>query len=137
MTEKTCEGCGAKCCKYVAMEIDAPEDKNDFENIKWYVAHKNISVFVEEDGTWNIEFVTPCQYLTEDSKCSIHEEFNKNPEVSRPAICKNFSIDQCPQHNEYKEDYRFENIKDIEKYITEVFDKGLHEVVVEEAEEEN
>ena len=39
MRYKNCEGCDAKCCKHVAVEIDEPEEKEDFENIKWYVCH--------------------------------------------------------------------------------------------------
>jgi len=40
---KNCDGCPAECCKYVAIEIDTPEDIDDFEDIKWYVSHKNIT----------------------------------------------------------------------------------------------
>ena len=115
---KSCEGCGAKCCKYVAMEIDSPEDPDDFENIKWYVAHENIRVFVEEDDAWNIEFATPCKYL-DGEKCSIHEGFVLNPEVKRPKICEEFAADVCPHHNKYDEKYSFESIEDIQKYIIE------------------
>ena len=46
---KTCEGCDAMCCKYIAMEIDCPEDAEDFEDIKWYVCHKNVNVFVDQE----------------------------------------------------------------------------------------
>lgn len=130
--EKTCEGCDGACCKYVAMEIDCPEDYDDFENIRWYVAHENISVFVEEDYSWNIEFVTPCKYLNDDGKCSIHEDFVDDPEVRRPDICKEFSTDQCPHHNDYNEKYRFNSIEEVDKYVKEVYEEGEHIVSEEE-----
>ncbi len=132
---KSCNSCGAKCCKYVAMELDCPEELEDFQNIRWYLAHENISVYVEEDGVWNIEFITPCKYL-DGEKCSIHEGFVKNSEVLRPQICKDFTIDQCPQHNKYEELYRFNSMEDVDEYIEKVFKTGRHEVVEKEEDEE-
>jgi|SRR6056297_1863844 len=132
MNKKNCDKCGGACCKYVAIEIDIPENLDDFENIRWYVAHKNVSVYVEEDGTWNVEFITPCSYL-KDGKCSIHEDFVEG-KIRRPDICKEFSVDQCPFHNEYDELYRFEKMEDVDEYIDKIFKKGLH--TVEEVEED-
>lgn len=126
---KSCSKCDAACCKYVAMEIDCPEDLDDFENIKWYVAHENIRVFVEEDDSWNIEFITKCKYLRDDNLCSIHEEFVKDPSVSRPKICKEFGVDECPFHNDYEEKYTFTSIEEVEKYVKNIFLKGKHIVV--------
>lgn len=126
---KTCEGCDAMCCKYVALEIDCPEELEDFENIKWYVCHKNINVFVEEDDVWNIEFITPCAFLDKNGWCKI---YNK-----RPQLCKDYSQEQCLFHNsDYNEKYRFERIEDVEKYIEEVFKKGSHLIPEDEEEEE-
>ena len=121
--KKTCENCDGKCCKYVAMEIDCPDCIEDFENIKWYVAHENVHVYIEEDGTWNIEFITPCKYLGKNNKCGIYER--------RPKICRRYDQSECPFHNDYKELYNFNSIGEIEKYIKEVFEKGKH-VIVEE-----
>lgn len=131
--KKTCESCNAACCRYVALEIDTPETLKDFEDIRWYVAHKNIHVYVEEDGTWNLEFITPCEHLREDNHCDIHEMFVENPKLRRPAICGDFDTSQCPHHNPYKEMFSFRSIEDVDKYIEEIFNKGLH--VLEEDEE--
>ena len=137
MVKKDCSTCNAACCRYVAMEIDCPEDLDDFENIKWYVAHEKVRVYVEEDGTWNVEFQTPCKYLRDDNKCSIHEAFVSDAPVDRPKICKEFGVDTCPHHNEYHEKYSFESIESVLDYIENVFNKGLHEIVgYEDSEEE-
>lgn len=134
--DKSCSSCKGDCCKYVAMELDCPEDIEDFQNIRWYLAHENISVYVEEDGVWNIEFMTPCKYLEKNNKCCIHEDFVKNPEVRRPQICKEFTVEQCPHHNDYEELYRFNSVEDVDKYIEKVFKTGRHEVVEKEEDEE-
>ncbi len=132
----TCENCPALCCKYVSIEIDVPEDLDDFENIKWYVIHKNINVYVDEDDEWYIEFLTPCEYLREDNKCSVHEEFTENPEIKRPKICKEYSAEECPFHNEYKEKYTFTKIQDVEDYIENIYKKGKHIIPDDDEDEE-
>ncbi len=110
-----CKNCEGKCCKYVVLEIDTPESLEDFENIKWYVAHENVNVFVDEENCWNIEFLTPCKHLGKNSECLVYE--------TRPKICREYSQDECPFYNEYKEKYSFSCIEDVEKYIEEVFKK--------------
>jgi Fe-S-cluster containining protein len=118
MLKKTCKKCSGMCCKYVAVEIDTPEEIEDFEDIKWYVCHKNINVYVDEENIWHIEFLTPCEFLGKNSLCKIYE--------IRPHICREYNQDECPFHNEYKEKYTFKKLKDVEKYIEEIFDRGLH-----------
>ena len=113
MAEKSCEGCGAKCCKYIALEIDAPETKEDMENIRWYVLHKNVNVYVDCEGVWHLEFLTPCENLGEDNKCKIYDK--------RPIICREYDADTCLHHNEYEEEYTFTNIEEVDKYIKEHF----------------
>jgi len=113
MVKLTCENCDAKCCKYVAIEIDTPETKEDFENMRWYVAHKNIIVYVNDEDIWHIEFQTPCEKLGKDNKCQIYEK--------RPDICKQYSQDECPFHNRYKEKHTFNRIEEIDSYLKKIF----------------
>ncbi|MBT3405254.1 hypothetical protein HN832_04730 [archaeon] len=111
MRYKNCEGCDAKCCKHVAVEIDEPEEKEDFENIKWYVCHKNVNVFVEE-SKWYVEFLTPCEHLMENNKCHIYSQ--------RPKICCEYSEEDCVFEG-YKDELIFKTIEDVEKYVGEKF----------------
>jgi len=126
MTKLTCEKCDGKCCKYVAIEIDTPESLKDFDDIRWYVAHKNINVYVDDDYQWHVEFLTPCEHLGEDNLCQIYE--------TRPKICREYNQDECPFHNVYEEKFTFRNIEDVDKYIREVFKKGKH-VIKDEIED--
>lgn len=112
---KDCFSCNGACCRYVVVEIDKPEELVDFDEIKWYVAHKNINVFVDEEGDWHIEFITPCEYLGEDNLCKIYEK--------RPQICRDFSVEDCPHHNEYIEAHTFTCLEDVEKFIENVWKK--------------
>lgn len=110
---KSCEGCEANCCKYVAIEIDKPETKEDFEDIRWYVCHKNVNVYVDEEDEWHIEFITPCEFLGEDNKCTIYGK--------RPKICREYDHDECTFHNDYEEQLSFKTLEDIDGYIKEKF----------------
>lgn len=94
MTEKTCEGCGL-CCKYVALEIDKPEDEKDFDQIRWFLIHKNVWVFIDHDNSWNIQFNTPCENLNEKMLCSIHPLALGTKEDHRPKICDDYELDSC------------------------------------------
>jgi len=74
-----CGECGGRCCKYVAIETDKPVSKTDYDNIRWYLLHENVSVFIDHKGHWYIEFRTPCLEQLEDNNCKSH--------ANRPRIC--------------------------------------------------
>jgi len=46
-----CDKCTGLCCRYFALPIETPEEKADYDDIRWYLCHKDINVFVE-DGDW-------------------------------------------------------------------------------------
>jgi Fe-S-cluster containining protein len=79
----------AKCCHYVAVEIDAPTVNKDYDHIVWYLYHQGVKVFVDWEGDWFISFETRCQHLTPAGMCGIYER--------RPGICKDFDWRECEQ----------------------------------------
>lgn len=107
-----CDACSAECCKYVAIEIDRPTDQNDYDNIRWYLMHENICVFIDHDDDWYIEFKTLCTHLDKDNKCGVYEK--------RPAICAKHGVDDgvCEFLGE-EAPYKvcFENETEFEKYM--------------------
>jgi hypothetical protein len=106
-----CEGCRAECCRYVALEIDKPTCKRDYDNIRWYLLHENVSVFVDNEGSWNIEFVTPCEKLGADGYCEYY--------LSRPRICREHGVERtCEFHSDTEPHrLRFENEKEFIAYL--------------------
>jgi Fe-S-cluster containining protein len=95
--EVLCEYCSAKCCQYFALEIDAPKSKADFDYIRWYMVHGQVSVFVE-DGVWFLMVHNRCNHLLENNLCGIYE--------TRPQICRDYSTDNC----EYDDDACYEKL---------------------------
>jgi Fe-S-cluster containining protein len=111
MTDK-CKKCNAYCCRHVAIAVDTPSDKEDYDNIRWYLLHKNVWVSVSHTDEWIVEFRTPCRHIRSDYKCGDYP--------NRPLICKNYPDpdDLCEGETEepsYKE--LFKNVKDFERYL--------------------
>ena len=88
------ELCGARCCRYLTVQIPAPKDAIDLDEISWWLAHHHVTVYVES-RRWHLEIRTACKYLTGDNLCSAYEE--------RPNVCRQYDPAECeyparPQH---------------------------------------
>ena len=92
-----CDYCTAKCCQYIALPIDTPTEWKDFDYLRWYLAHGEISIFVD-DGNWYIMMHKTCNHLQPDNRCGIYED--------RPQICRTYTTDDC----EYDDEYTYEKI---------------------------
>jgi Fe-S-cluster containining protein len=78
--------CNARCCRYLTVYLPAPRQKADFDELSWFLAHENTSVYVE-GRRWHLEVRTPCRYLNENNLCTIYEH--------RPDVCREYSLDAC------------------------------------------
>ncbi|MFH1394634.1 MAG: YkgJ family cysteine cluster protein [Candidatus Omnitrophota bacterium] len=104
-----CKKCEAKCCKYFAFQIDTPKNKNDFENIRWYLAHKGVKVFIEK-RKWYMDIANPCRYLDENHSCKVYEK--------RPLVCRDHDTMDCERvAGEFDHDYVFRNMEEFDKYL--------------------
>lgn len=113
MGTSPCEHCTAVCCRYIALPIDTPESKRDFDDIRWYLMHHNVTVFVEE-GEWYVQMATSCQNLLPDGRCGIYE--------TRPQICREYKAGECDYNmGEYDYDEMFNSADEFEAYMREHF----------------
>ena len=109
-TPPPCEACGSSCCRYVAIGIDTPTCKKDYDHIRWYLLHGNVSVFVDHESDWFIECQTDCSMLAEDGLCTYYSE--------RPRICQRHGVEEktCEYYaNPYK--LRFETHTEFEAWL--------------------
>lgn len=112
-----CEHCAAACCRYVAIPLDNPRNAGDYDDIRWYLMHQGISVFVEE-GQWYVQFQTRCKNLGPDNRCGIYE--------TRPRICRDYEPGQCDYGDgEYGYDRLFTHPKQIEDFYEQRTGKRL------------
>ncbi len=84
---KRCQDrCKARCCRYITISLPAPRQKADFDEISWFLAHENISVYVE-GRRWHVEVRNRCKYLTRQNRCRIYN--------NRPDVCREYDIESC------------------------------------------
>lgn len=106
-----CEKCSALCCRYFALPLDNPTTAKDYDNIRWYIMHENVVVYIEKKQ-WYIGVLTRCKNLQADNRCGIYH--------TRPQICREYSTDNCDwQGGEYTFDKFFTSAAEIEEYAKE------------------
>ena len=105
-----CEKCTGLCCRYFALPIETPEDEEDYDDIRWYLCHEDITVFVE-DGDWYINIKNKCRYLSEvDYRCEIYKD--------RPRICREYTTKDCDLiEGEYDYDLHFVDDRQMQEYL--------------------
>lgn len=109
-----CEHCTGFCCRYIALPIETPTERGEFEDIRWYLLHEGISVFVE-GGDWYLNVATNCRHLQPDFRCGIYE--------TRPRICRDYSTDNCDYHSgDYGWEHHFTCPEHLNDYIVEHFE---------------
>jgi uncharacterized protein len=116
----SCKNC-KKLCEEIAVEIDEPTEIEDFENIKWFLLHKNIKVFIlpddEEDDIehWYIQFNTPCKELGNDGNCKLKE--------NKPSVCFDDSSEEMEESSEENidENLIFDDAQKFWKWVEETY----------------
>ncbi len=92
-----CEHCTGKCCRYITVPLDPPTRWDDYDAIRWYLAHERTLVYVEKEK-WFLVMMTRCKYLASDNRCKVY--------LTRPKVCQNYTTDEC----EYDSDWSFEKV---------------------------
>ncbi len=117
MAKSLCDSCAALCCRYFALEIDPPESVVDYDNIRWYLMHEHVVVFIEE-GHWYLGVLTRCKHLQPDNRCGIYE--------TRPRICRTYTTDNCDYHGaEYNYDVLFTSSEQLREYAEKQLKRPL------------
>ena len=115
-----CDKCAGLCCRYFALPLDTPDDWDDYDDIRWYLCHEDISVFIEE-GDWYLNVKNKCTNLGDSNQCAIYD--------LRPKICRGYKMDECDfTGNEYDYELHFTSAHQMEEYMKikfgeKVFDK--------------
>lgn len=115
-TNELCEQC-ARCCSYFSLEIDAPECREDFENITWMLLHENVSIHVEGNA-WQAMVKNKCKFVGKNGFCKIYEK--------RPQICREHLPGECERgilsDKEYTDiDRIFNDMKELHDYRDKYF----------------
>ena len=112
-----CDRCAALCCRYVALPIDNPDTAKDFDNVRWYLMHENVHVFVDDDQ-WYVGFATRCKHLQPDNRCGVYE--------TRPRICRGYTTDNCDYHGgDYQYQHLFTSAEQLRRHAEKELGKSL------------
>ena len=115
-----CDKCTGLCCRYFALPIDEPEDWDNYDDIRWFLCHEDIEVFVE-DGDWYLNVKNKCNHLSGNGhKCDIYDK--------RPKICRGYETADCDYtSNEYDYELHFKNAHQMEEYMKIKFGENVLE----------
>lgn len=75
------------CCRYVSVALTKPRSKELLDVYVWYLLHKNVQIYIDNDKSWNLLFITPCTKLMSDGRCGTYE--------TRPQLCRDYSPKSC------------------------------------------
>lgn len=97
--------------------MDKPTTKRDYDDIRWYLMHEGVSVFVEE-GDWFVQYQTRCRNLGADNLCGIYE--------TRPEICREYEPGACDYSGAtFGYDHLFTHPKQMEEFYHKKSGKQL------------
>lgn len=112
-----CDKCSALCCRYFALPIDNPTDVDDYDNIRWYLMHENVVVFIEKKQ-WYLGVMSRCKHLQDDNRCGIYE--------TRPRVCRKYSTENCDYHGgEYDFSILFTSAEQLREYAEKKLKRSL------------
>jgi len=109
--ENLCTYCTAKCCRYYALPLEEPTEFTDFEFMRWFLLHRDATVFTEE-GTWYLMVFSDCKHLLADHRCGIYE--------TRPQVCRDYTTDNCEYDDSWVYERYFETPEQVGEYAEAV-----------------
>ncbi len=103
---------GARCCNYVTIRIKPPTEEEDWEELRWIVAHGGATVYMIREGSresWYVHLESRCRFLRAGNVCEIYH--------ARPDPCRAYSNHDCEGvTGERGADLELKTIQDVEKY---------------------
>jgi Fe-S-cluster containining protein len=116
MSSCLCDDCAALCCRYISLPIDNPTTRRDYDDIRWYLIHQNIVVYIEKKQ-WYVGVLNRCKHLQDDNRCGIYE--------TRPRVCRKYDTDNCDYHGgEYDFEQLFTSAEHLMEYAEEQLEKA-------------
>lgn len=104
-----CNNCD-KCCRYIALEIDKPTTQHEYDQVRWFLLHNHIMVFIDE-GKWYLYISgVECSNLGKDGLCNDYQ--------NRPQVCRNYDQKDCDRSDDVKfYDVLFRDENDFLKWL--------------------
>lgn len=104
----TCDKCRGECCRKIAFHIGPVYTKEDYEDMKWYLYHEGVIVYIDNEGDWLAQVPVKCSKLDEKGRCTIYDK--------RPPICRQSKVEECEMNSD-EMSVIFNTVEDLEKYM--------------------
>jgi Fe-S-cluster containining protein len=99
----------AKCCLYFSLEIDRPRSKRDYDDLLWFLAHDDVSIYIWKKD-WYLMVHNRCKFLdVKTNLCSAYEY--------RPRMCREHTTDDCEFDSDYDFDEHFKSYEDLKRWM--------------------
>lgn len=109
MNDKCARCLPAKCCLYFSLEIDRPRTKRDYDDLLWFLAHEDVSIYLWK-RKWYLMVHNRCRFLDGDTNlCRIYE--------TRPKMCREHSPDECEFDSDYDFDEHFKSYRELRRWM--------------------
>ncbi len=107
-----CGKCKGLCCRYYTVMLDEPDDADDFDELRWFLAHQDCYLYIDE-GEWHLNVIANCRFLAPSGQCLIYEH--------RPEVCRDFGHEEeCEWTGAVEFERAFRTIPELEAYAKEV-----------------
>jgi uncharacterized protein len=100
--------CGARCCRYITVTVPAPRSEDDWDEVRWWLAHEGVMVTHDEDG-WMLHVRTPCTNLRPDNACGVYPD--------HMLACQEYDPSDCEYTGEVPFDVLLEREADLADYL--------------------
>lgn len=113
INHKTCSRiCKGNCCKHLIIQIPGPNTEEDVDGLRYFLYHKDVNLYVDDEDNWFIDFITECEKLTDNNDCGIYE--------TRPNICKEYPpYGSSCEYNQIISKAYFSDVDSFDKYLKE------------------
>ncbi len=102
------EDCRGRCCRYITVPVATPTCHDDWDEIRWWLAHEGVSVSKDEDG-WSLQVEARCSNLRADNACAIYPHHMET--------CKEYEAETCEYTGPIDEEFHLRTESDLADYL--------------------
>ncbi len=102
------QDCGARCCRYITVEIAAPRSHDDWDEMRWWLAHEGVVVSKSDEG-WLLHIETRCGNLRADNACAIYPHHMRT--------CEDYDASNCEYTGPLDQDFELHSELDLARYL--------------------
>lgn len=102
------QDCRARCCRYITISVATPRSREDWDEMRWWLAHAGVLVTKDEDG-WSVHVETRCGNLGRGNACDVYPHHMKT--------CKDYDASHCEFTGPLDYDLELESELDLARYL--------------------